>query len=203
MSKMSKRKNQKSSLICICGFVGEGKTTSTNFFNDLGFQTFITDKWIHSIYKKHQIGYKLIKKLFGNKYVNETEVDRKKLKELIVKDKVAKYRLEKNINSLIYKKINQLKQKRTFIFVELGIFLYNSSYFSDLFDKVIVVNGRKDNPVNDVFKKFSHIEKFSTKPVGNSKNHLIDGVFYCDFYVENNKNLHFLQDELIKLLSFL
>lgn len=203
MPKMSKNQNKKSKLVCICGFVGDGKTTSTNFFNDLGFETFNTDKWIHKIYLKHEIGYKLILKLFGNRYVNEKEVDRVKLKKLIINNLVAKKKLERNINWLIYKKINQLKQKNKFIFVELGIYLYNWTFFRDLFDKVIVIDGTKRNTKNDDFKKFSKIKKFSTNPVGNLKNIENNGIFYCDFIVENNLDIENLRKELLKILSFL
>lgn len=199
MSKMSKEtKNNK--LICITGFVGEGKTTSTLFFASLGCQTFVTDKWIHQIYQKHKKGYQLIVKLFGKQYVNDQEVDRKKLKNLILSNKKAKYLLEKHINKLIYKRINQLKRLNKIVFVELGIYLFHVEFFKDLFSKVIVVDGKNKEKNND-FRKFCAISKFSTKTVGNSKNVDNQGVLEVDFLVENTsdvKNLHSNLNSLFK-----
>ncbi len=200
MSKMSK--NVKTNLICITGFVGEGKTTATNFYTSLGYETFNTDKWVHKIYLKNNEGYKLILKLFGKKYVNDKEVDRKQLKELILSNKNAKYLLEKNVNQLIYKRIKSLAITGKKIFVELGIFLFHPQFFGDLFSKIIVIDGKNKEKNND-FRKFSSIEKFSTKSVGNSNIAGNSGVFYCDFLVENMSDIETLKKNLIQILQIL
>lgn len=195
------RMSKKSKLVCITGFMGAGKSTSINFFYDMGYEVFNVDKWIHKIYEYNKIGYKLIVKLFGKKYVNKKQVDRKKIKELILNNPIAKNRLEKNINHLIFKKLQQLKQKNRLIFVELATYLYKSSFFYPLFFKIILVVNNQKTLKNDDFKKFSLIKKFSTKPVGNLKKLDKHGVFYVDFIVENKLDTTFLKKQLNFILK--
>ncbi|MDE7075298.1 MAG: dephospho-CoA kinase, partial [Malacoplasma sp.] len=165
MSKVSKNKNltSDSNLICITGFMGSGKSTFVKFLQDLGFNVFVTDEFVHKLYKKNEKGYELIKKYFGSDFTNDIEVDRKKLKELILNDSNQKTLLEKIMNKIIYDEINELKRKKELIFVELGTYLFFEDYFKNLFNKVVVVKTNNKNYKNNYFKNFSNIEKFSTK----------------------------------------
>ena len=96
-------------LICITGQIGSGKTSLLNEFKSLGFKTFEMDKYIHEIYKKNKIGYQLIKKNFGDSYVNEIEVDRKKLGQLVFNDNKKLNKLNSLTIPLIRQKILELK----------------------------------------------------------------------------------------------
>ncbi|MDE5767622.1 MAG: dephospho-CoA kinase, partial [Malacoplasma sp.] len=183
MSKVSKDKSltNNSNLICITGFMGSGKSTFAKFLQDLGFSVFIADEFVHKLYKKNEKGYELIKKYFGDDFTNSVEVDRKKLKDLILNDSNQKILLEKIMNKIIYDEINELKRKKELIFVELGTYLFFEDYFKNLFNKVVVVETKNKNYKNNYFKNFSNIEKFSTKPVGNLKNPKNSNIFYADF----------------------
>lgn len=189
-------------LICITGFKGHGKSTTIKYLKNIGYKTFEVDKWVHQIYKKHKKGYILIKKLFGNGYVTDLEVDRLKLKELIISSPMAKKKLEKNMNKLIYKRINQLKRHSGIVFVELATYLFFKDFFANLFDKTIVINN-PNKEENEIFRKNSNIKKFSTKTVGNSNNVEKMGIFYCDFLVENTSTIENLKKELFNLVTFL
>ena len=96
-------------LICITGQIGSGKTSLLNEFKSLDFKTFEMDKYIHEIYKKNKIGYQLIKKNFGDSYVNEIEVDRKKLGQLVFNDNKKLNKLNSLTIPLIRQKILELK----------------------------------------------------------------------------------------------
>lgn len=207
MPKVSKNLKNNSKLICITGFSGHGKTSSINILNNLGYKTFIVDLWVHKIYKKNKIGYFLIKKLFGNQFVNEIEVDRKKLKELILSNALAKKLLEKNMNKLIYKKILGYKKKNKLIFVELGTYLFFESIFYNLFNQIFVIYNPEKNKTMSEFQKISQIKKFSTISVENYEKHRKNGTFFCDLIVDNLLDLNSLKQWWIKnilnLISFL
>ncbi len=204
MPKVSESKiSNSSNLICITGFMGSGKTAFTKFLGELGFEIFITDEFVHNFYKKNEKGYELIKKYFGSEFVNDDEVDRKKLKDLILKDNTQKSLLEKVMNKIIYDEIDILKRKKGLVFVELGIYLFFENHFENLFNKVVVIKSDNKKYKKNYFKKFSHIEKFSTKTVGNSKNTENSTTFYADFIVENDGNLSDLKDKAKELIKFL
>lgn len=89
--------------ICITGKVGSGKTTAIEYLSSLGYTTYIADEYVHSIYKVGAIGYKKIAKSFGKEYVNEVEVDRKKLGKLVFSNPIALEKLNKLLCPLIKK----------------------------------------------------------------------------------------------------
>ncbi|MCF0218035.1 MAG: dephospho-CoA kinase [Malacoplasma sp.] len=208
MPKMSENKKVEaikasSQLVCITGFMGSGKSQVMTFLQEMGYKIFLADEYVHQIYQKNEVGYETIKNNFGTEFVNDNEVDRNKLKELILSDVAQKKLLEKLLNKLIYQKINELKRTNQLIFVELATYLFFESYFADLFGKVIVVDAKNQNFKKNEFKKFSSIQKFLTKTVGNSKNATHNGVFWADYIVENVGSLVELKGAVKKMLAFL
>lgn len=131
-------------LVCITGKIGGGKSTVANEYKKLGYKTFEVDKYIHSIYKANKIGYQKIKKEFGSKYVNDKEVNRAKLGQLVFNDKKQLDRLNAITLPLIKEKILSLQNKKEIIFIELGIYIINEQYFKDCFDLVILVKGKQE-----------------------------------------------------------
>ena len=146
-------------LICITGQIGSGKTSLLNKFKSLGFKTFEMDKYIHEIYKKNKIGYQLIKKNFGDSYVNEIEVDRKKLGQLVFNDNKKLNKLNSLTIPLIRQKILELKNINEHIFVELGIYLKYEKIFNDLFDRIILIKGKSEIET----KKLQNLSWFNKK----------------------------------------
>lgn len=195
---MSKMPKINSNLICITGFVGEGKTTTTKYLKDKGFNTFITDEWIHQIYKKGHKGYKLIKRLFGNKYVTNIEVNRLELKNLILKNNKAKYLLEKHINKLIYKRIKSIQNTNKFYYVELGIYLFNVEFYQDLFNQIILILNKNKEKNND-FRQFCKYKDFQLKK--DDSNIDSQTTFYANYLIENNKTINDLYTKLDKLIE--
>lgn len=163
-------------LICVTGQIGSGKTSVLDEFKNLGFKTFEMDKYIHEVYKKNEIGYNLIKKNFGDSYVNNTEVNRKKLGQLVFNNNKMLDKLNALTIPLIQQKILELKQQNELIFVELGIFLKYEKQFKDLFDYVILVKGKSEieaKKLQDLswFKKKSQI--FSPIQVHNESKFIV------------------------------
>ncbi|MCQ2956501.1 MAG: dephospho-CoA kinase [Mycoplasmoidaceae bacterium] len=99
--------------ICVTGLPCSGKTTAMQYIKEAGYNTFIADEYVRSIYKVNKPGYKAIKKAFGSKYVTSMEVDRKALGKLVFQDKKALVKLNKIMNPLIAKAIKQLDNKKT------------------------------------------------------------------------------------------
>ena len=184
-------------LICITGQIGSGKTSLLNKFKSLGFKTFEMDKYIHEIYKKNKIGYQLIKKNFGDSYVNEIEVDRKKLGQLVFNDNKKLNKLNSLTIPLIRQKILELKNINEHIFVELGIYLKYEKLFNDLFDHIILIKGKSEIETKKLqnlswFNKKSDI--FSPLEVHEEKGFIV---------LENNKDKKHIKNLANKTINIL
>lgn len=147
--------------ICITGKVGSGKTTAIEFLKKLGYTTYIVDEYIHKIYEKGQPGYQMIVDNFGKKFVNDKEVDRKKLGQYIFSNEQHLNKLNDLTKPLIYQWIKQIKDEDEPIFIELGIYLNHIKYFEKLFDQVIVIIGQE------------HLQNMKLNDLGWSKNHAL------------------------------
>ena len=155
-------------LICITGKIGCGKSTILKQYKRLGYKTLEMDKYIHSIYKSNKIGYKLIKEKFGQKYVNDKEVNRKKLGQLVFKSKKQLDKLNAITLPLIKNKILSFKKLKGIIFIELGIYTKHAKYFSNCFDLIILVKGKQDQ----INKKINKLSWNGTTLLVNWKNKL-------------------------------
>lgn len=199
---MSKMSDQiKSKLICITGKPGNGKTHFANYLKENGYKVFIMDEWVHQFYKIGNKGYELIKKEFGFQYVNEIEVDRKKLANLIFNDTDAKTKLDNLIFKEIYDLICNLKILDKTIFVELGIYAINPAFFKNLFKFIIAIDSQRFLEKNPYISKFYENIKFSTKAVENSKNSGKYSIVYVDYIVENLGDLENFEKNIKNLLK--
>lgn len=178
-------------LICITGKIGSGKTTALKYINKLGYKTYEADKFIKEIYKKDEIGYKAIKKTFGNKYVSSTKVRRKELGKLVFSDSKELIRLNNLIIPILAKWIKTIKTK-PFAIIELGIYGSYPDRFENLFDKIIFLIGKEEIQLNKIKnKKWKNIDKTIKNYKKPSKDWII---------VNNNSTKIKLNKNLVKIL---
>jgi dephospho-CoA kinase len=188
-------------LVCITGEIGSGKSTALEIIKAQGYRTFNMDEYIHRIYKKGEIGYKLIQKHFGNTYINNKEVDRKKLGKLVFLNKQYLNKLNKLMIPLMQAQLEQMSIKSTLIFVEMGIFMHQQSAFNKYFDKVIFVDTKESLKNKNLRKKISYLRKFPTKNVGKLKNLTKMKEASQFIVVGNHKNLRNFQTNILKILE--
>lgn len=126
-------------IVCLTGKIGSGKTTSLEHIKSLHIPTFEMDKYIHDIYKVNCAGYNLIKRTFGSEYVNEFEVNRKKLGTLVFNNPKKLDQLNSLMLPIMRSKILELKEqyKDSLIVVELAIYINHELYFNNIFDYII------------------------------------------------------------------
>lgn len=202
MSKMSEVKTKDSKLVCVTGLVNKGKSTAMKIISSYGYDVFIMDEYIHQIYNRDEIGYIAIQENFGKEYVNEIQVDRDKLRELILSDSKFRDKLNSIMFPIMLSKLLELKKEsKGLIFVELGIYIYDPKFFDKAFDLVIAVNRDEEITEKNPFQKIKNVIKFSTKDVGNLENNEYTNTVLVDFIVDNNSTLEKFKNNIKKILE--
>jgi len=128
--------------IALTGGISTGKSSVAEVFTALGYDIIDADKISHEILDEQ---HSAIREKFGEDYVRDGKVLRKKLGALIFSDKSAKDFLEKLLHPLIRDKIEQIallldKKKKSYL-IDLPLFYETNRYN---IDDVIVVYVPKD-----------------------------------------------------------
>ncbi|GHU46944.1 hypothetical protein FACS1894218_0330 [Bacilli bacterium] len=187
-------------LICVTGVAGSGKSTVLGILKRLKLNTFEMDKYVHQIYQRDDLGYKLIIDHFGKKYVNEQEVDRKTLGKLVFQDKKQLAKLNSVMIPIMQNKLVELISLKNTYYVELAVYLNHEKQFKKYFKKIILIKAPKKLEKNNLKQKFTHLNKFPTKNVGNLKNPIQINRIKYDFLLENNTDRKTLQKNVLKIV---
>ncbi|MGL4948269.1 MAG: dephospho-CoA kinase [Mycoplasma sp.] len=145
-------------LILISGETNSGKTTIINKLRSDGFNCFVADEYVSSIYEKDGLGYNLIKSDFGDEFINDVGVDKSKIAQLILSDQESFHKLCSLIWPVIRDKILEIKRSGIKTIVELAI--YSVDYlnvFDDLFD--ITISLKPGFFINNNKSKFESLYK--------------------------------------------
>lgn len=137
--------------IVLIGSPLSGKTTILKELKGKNIPIFSADTFIHEIYKKGNTGYDLIKKEFGNEFLNDDSVNRKAISNKIVKDHNFLLRL----NELIHPLIKDYLDGKDGYVAELPII--NNSSVSFKYDKIVLVTCSEDELKRRFEKKVKNI----------------------------------------------
>lgn len=110
--------------IIIVGKSGSGKTTLLNQLQKLGFIVLFCDDIVNELYQKDNKGYDVINNVFGSKYINDKEVDKKKLSKSLNNNEFNIKDINDNIHPLVVEEIAKIK----FDFLECSGFKDFSKY---------------------------------------------------------------------------
>ena len=115
--------------VVLTGGIATGKSTVANIFREYGFEIIDADKVAHEMLDLH---HREIAKLFGEAYVENKKVIRKKLGALIFGDEKEKRRLEALLHPLIFKEIEKQslaldKEKKPYL-VDIPLFFESNRY---------------------------------------------------------------------------
>ena len=139
-------------VIGITGGIGCGKSSVSKYLISLGYKLIDTDVISKEVASTSSF-IESIKIVFGDEFIENGRLNRKKMGELIFNDKEANKKLNSLIHPIIKKKvieeINNCNQKMVFVDVPL---LYESG-FDDLCHKVICVYANIDINIDRLMKR--------------------------------------------------
>ena len=88
-------------LVGLTGGAGSGKSTVAAMLRDLGAVVVDADEATHAVYEPGTPGFEAVVQEFGNDYVKEGRIDRKRLGELVFHDPAARRRLNDIVHPLV------------------------------------------------------------------------------------------------------
>ncbi len=176
--------------IGLTGNIASGKSTVEFIIADFGYKVIDLDK----------ISHNLIETTCKNEILSTFDtIDRKQLADIVFKDREKLRKLENIIHPELKKYIlkyfeNNKNEKMIFI---SGALIFEAG-FSDLFDKIIYVDAKKDIRLNRLIKR-SSIDKETALLRINAQNDSFKNK--ADFIIENNKDKEALKTKIFEILK--
>lgn len=88
-------------LVGLTGGIGSGKSTVAAMLRELGAEVVDADEASHAVYEPGTPGFAAVVKEFGEAYVKDGRIDRRRLGELVFKDADARRRLNEIVHPLV------------------------------------------------------------------------------------------------------
>jgi len=186
--------------IALTGGIATGKSTVTSLFMLHGFLTIDADKIAHKLLNIHSSD---IAKLFGDEYIDNGVVLRKKLGFLIFNNEDEKIKLEKFIHPLIKDAIIEEakifeSQEKPYL-IDIPLFFEKQHYN---ISKSIVVYTSKDTQIDRLMKRDNSTEEEALSRINNQMN-IEEKKLLADYVIDNMENLKHLQNEVERIKNLL
>lgn len=186
--------------IVLTGGIATGKSTVASLFMLHGFLTIDADKIAHQVLDEN---IDSIIKLFGNEYILEGKVDRKKLGGLVFHDKKQMLKLENLVHPLIKKKIEKEaetfeKQDKPYL-IDIPLFFEKGNYN---IEKSIVVYIPKNLQIKRLMKRDNCSKDEALAKINNQMD-IEEKKAKATYIINNSKDLKSLQDNVERLKNIL
>lgn len=189
MSKMSNKK------IGVTGTIGSGKTSVMKILAK-SYKTISADEIVANLYKNKEFVIK-INKLILN--LNSDVLDKKRLSDMIFKNKKARKNLESIIHPLVRERIEKIFEvSEGIIFVEVPL-LYEAK-FDDLFDEVIVVVSSQKEIIKRLKLNRNYSERESLTKIA-SQFSTTDKIARANYVIYNDGSLKDLFNSVNKIVD--
>jgi len=179
--------------IVLTGGIASGKSTVSALMQLFGFRVIDADKIAHKVLDN---SVSQIAKAFGEEYIKDNRVDRKKLGSLIFANKDKRLELEAIVHPQIKKKILEEAQKQEALgkpyLIDIPLFFEREGVYN--IDKVLVVYTSKETQLERLIKREGLSKKEALLrieaqlPIDSKKER-------ATYLIDNNKDLAHLQQE--------
>lgn len=139
-------------IIGITGNIGSGKSTISKYLEKIGYEVINVDKLAHQILENNTVKNEIVK-TFKKDILTNDRVDRKKLGEIVFKNKAELTKLNNIMHPKIIDEIKKIisSNKNNFLFFDIPLlFELNISY---LFDVIICVYISKNLQIKRIKKR--------------------------------------------------
>jgi len=186
--------------VVLTGGIATGKSTVASLFLAHDFMIIDADKIAHKLLNKYSSD---IGQLFGEEYVENGIVIRKKLGSLIFNNKNEKVKLEKFIHPLIketiIKEAKEFELKEQVYMIDIPLFFENQSY--DI-ERSIVVYTSKETQIKRLMKRDNSTKKEALSRINNQMN-IEEKKVHATYVIDNTKDLQNLEEEVKRVKKLL
>ena len=186
--------------IGLTGGIGSGKSTVADIFSSLGITVIDADRIAHQLTQAGNGGFKEIEQLLGKEFIASSgELDRKKIAQHIFSNPEKKTELENILHPKIKQKmLSEIERHKREKFIVLEIPLLIESNFSDLVDRVLVIDADNEIRINRTQQR----DDRSEEQIRDIMSHQIDQdqrLIQADDIVYNNANIDKLEHSIKQL----
>jgi len=179
--------------IALTGGISTGKSTASNILKLYGFKVIDADEISHKILDEES---EKIIEIFGDEYVKNGKVDRKKLGGVIFNDKDKKKKLESLLHPLIRKEIEKRAAKSEEqgvpYFIDIPLFYETNAYN---IKNVLVVYATKELQLERLVKRDGFSYEDANSRI-DSQISIEEKKKLATYVVDNTKDLGHLTNEL-------
>ncbi len=180
-------------VIGLTGGIGCGKSLAAQYFSELGALVIDADQLARAAIERGSQGFDEAVSIFGDSILNNGDIDRKSLGEIIFKDQVAKKKLEGIIHPYVRRQFEEavasLKADETLIY-EIPLLVETGA--QDRFDLVITVESDLENRISRLRQRGMHISEIEARIAAQATRE--QRVEIADFLIENDGT----EDELLR-----
>lgn len=194
--------------LILTGSIATGKTTVSEILKKFGAVIIDTDVITHQIYAHPTPTTIKILEIFGDHYLENNLIDRKKLSELVFKDKLELEKLNSIVHPNIREQVKLLTEKYHEIEKEKGLnyllvyviplfFEAGSNYESDY---ILVASCSEENQLQRLMKRngFSYDQAISRIK---SQIPISEKIKNADFVIDTNQSFDKIESDLKKLIN--
>ncbi len=180
-------------VIGLTGGIGCGKSLAAQYFSELGALVIDADQLARAAIERGSQGFDEAVSIFGDSILNNGDIDRRALGEIIFKDPDAKKKLEGIIHPFVRQQfeeaVSSLKADETLIY-EIPLLVETGA--QDRFDLVITVESELENRISRLRQRGMHISEIEGRIAAQATKE--QRVEIADFLIENDGT----EDELLR-----
>jgi dephospho-CoA kinase len=180
-------------VIALTGGIGCGKSLAAQYFAELGALVIDADQLARASIERGSQGFDEVVSFFGDSILNNGDIDRRALGELIFKDAEAKRKLESIVHPFVRREFEEavasLKSDEVLVY-EIPLLVETGA--QDRFDIVVTVESDLENRIARLRQRGMHISEIEGRIAAQATRE--QRVEVADFLIENNGS----EDELLR-----
>jgi dephospho-CoA kinase len=175
--------------IGLTGGIASGKTRISNLFNQLETPIIDTDIISRDILKLGQPGYlEIVNHFGGSNVLDDDQIDRRKLRQLIFNNSTEKHWLESVLHPLIFEQSKQqIRQYSQAKYVVVVIPLLFETDFGQLVDRVLAVDCSAETQIKRLLLRDKIDMALAQRMISQQWSNL-DRINHADDIIHNNSN---------------
>jgi dephospho-CoA kinase len=180
-------------VIGLTGGIGCGKSLAAQYFAELGALVIDADQLARAAIERGSQGFDEVISFFGDSILNNGDIDRRALGELIFKDPEAKKKLESIIHPFVRHQFEEavasLKSDENLVY-EIPLLVETGA--QDRFDLVVTVESELENRIARLRQRGMHISEIEGRIASQATRE--QRVAVADYLIENDGS----EDELLR-----